>query len=175
MNRDTVIGIVGAAILVTAMVGVFYYERNAAPVGPGAATGTAGNMTGPSVTSSVAVGQTDTKIVNLTQTTAANVTFHLTWTATNGRDTLKLTIAPPTGSGITQGAVSEPSDTGDITVTVPVPAGANPSGGWEVKVEFTSASPGNVGPATPPVQPPSPVPVGQSDANVDYQVAVSLK
>lgn len=170
MNRDTVIGIVGAVILVTAMVGVFYYERNVAapPVGDG--DDAPANATGPTATGTVALGETHSQVVNVTQTAARNVTFTLTWSAASGADTLQLTVAPPTGSGILEGNVSEPSDSGEIVVTVPVPEGASPAGGWKIEVTFSEARPDQLpGGVPPPVTPPN-----STDASVDYTVAITL-
>lgn len=170
MNRDTTIGIVGCAILVAAMIGVFTYERATAQAsGAGIATRSV-PIVGPTVDGSVQLGKSDTKIANITATSATNVTFHLTWQATNGKDSLKITVAPPTGSGITEGAVSGAQDSGDISVTVRVPAGASPAGGWQVKVEFTNAAPA----AMPGgIQPPTPPP-NSTDASVTYHVATSI-
>lgn len=174
MNKDTVVGIVGAAILVTAMVGIFYYERGVAAdggIGGPGGPGTNANTTGPTVTGTVALGSTDSKLANITAASAGNVTFRLTWTATNGADTLQITVAPPTGSGIMEGSVSEPSDSGEITVTVAVPAGATPTGEWKVDVSFTQATPDPLpGGVPPPTNPP-----GSTDTSVDYRVAVTLR
>lgn len=168
MNRDTVVGIVGAVILVTAMVGVFYYERNVAATPTTGDDGPATNTTGPTATGTVAVGATESKLLNVTSATARNITFTLTWTATNGADTLQLTVAPPTGSGILEGAISDPSDTGTITVTVAVPEGANPVGEWKADVTFEQANPDPLPIGPPPVTPPN-----STDASVDFEIAVS--
>lgn len=172
MNRDTVIGIVGATILVLAMVGVFYYERGVAQeAGIGAGDDGAGgttNTTLPSITGSVALGQTDSQLVNVTSSTATNVTFTLTWSGSTAQrqNTLKLTVAPPTGSGITEGAVSDPSSSGEITVTVAVPAGADPMGEWKADVEFVSSGSGLPGGVSPP---------GTTDSSVSYTLDVTLR
>lgn len=172
MNRDTVVGIVGAVILVTAMVGVFYYERSVAatPNGEGDGGPATNSTSGPIVSGTVAVGATDSKLANVTATSARNVTFTLTWTATNGADTLQVTVAPPTGSGIMEGAVSEPSDSGEIVVTVEVPEGATPTGEWKIDVTFTQATPDPLPGGIPPPTPPP----NSTDASVDYSVAVTL-
>lgn len=168
VNRDVVIGIAGAAILVVAMVGVFVFEHDNAQANTTGGASPAATA-GPTVTGSVAVGKNDVKIANVTATNATNVTFHLTWKATQGKDTLKLTVAPPTGSNITAGAVSEAKDTGDITVSVAVPTGANPAGGWKVQVDFVKADATPVGGVITP-----PTPAGGTDASVSYTVAITL-
>lgn len=174
MNRDTVVGIVGSAILVAAMVGVFWYERSVAPVGDAAPTDAGGDpATPPSpVAGTVALGETATTLVNVSSANATvrNVTFQLTWSATNGRDTLKLTVAPPPGSGILEGAISEPTDSGDVSVTVQVPEGATAVGVWEVKVEFVRADPDPLPGGVPPPTPPP----NSTDESVAYSVATTL-
>lgn len=168
MNRDTLVGIVGCVVLVGAMVGVFWYERSTAEAA--AAPGTVTEIAGPTLDGTVGVGETATELAEFTATSARNVTFTLTWSATNGRDTLKLTVAPPTGSGITEGGMSQEEDDGHITLAVEVPEGASPQGPWEIKVQFVSAEPD---PLPGGVPPPSPVPA-QTDASVDFTVETSL-
>lgn len=173
MNRDTVVGIVGSAILVAAMVGVFWYERSVAQVGE-APDDAGGNPVAPPspVTGTVELGETATSLVNVPAANASvrNVTFRLSWTAENGRDTLKLTVAPPPGSGIPEGGMSEPADTGDVSVTVRVPEGATAVGVWEVKVEFVRADPDPLPGGLPPPTPPP----NSTDGSVDYSVATTL-
>lgn len=101
-------------------------------------------------------------------TSASNVTFRVTWTATNGRDALS-TIAPPTGGGITEGA-EDTQESGEITLTVPVPPGATPAGGWEVKVEFVTATPAPL-PGGIPLPTPPP---GSTDSSVAFDIAMSV-
>ena len=172
MNRDTLTGLVGVLVLAGAMVGVFFYERGTAQAAGIGAPDDADAATIPtelSLKGTATLGEVDTQIVTLTQATATSVTFRLSWTATNGKDTLKLTVAPPTGSGITEGGASEPTDTGEITLSVVVPAGASPAGGWEVKVEFVSAQPDPLPGGIPPPTPPP----GSTDASVSYTVDVT--
>lgn len=169
MNKDTWIGIVGCFILVAAMVGVFTYERanaQAAGTGPGTVT----ELAGPTISDTVALGDTKTSLAEFNATSARNVTFTLMWSATNGRDTLKLSVAPPTGSGIMEGGVSPEEDDGEITLTVQIPEDASPQGAWEVKVEFVRAQPD---PLPGGVPPPSPVPA-QTDASVAFTVETTL-
>lgn len=171
MNKDTWIGILGSLVLISAMVGVFVYERasaQAASDAPGDET-TAG-IAGPTLTDTVAIGETETSLANVTATSARNVTFTLAWTATSGRDTLKLTVAPPTGSGIPEGGASDGEDDGEIVVPVLVPEGASPQGQWEVKVEFVRAEPDLLPGGVPP---PSPVP-SETDSSVKYTIQTTL-
>lgn len=170
MNRDTLIGIVGCAVLVGAMVGVFWSERTTAlAAGAGPGDGRVTGIAGPALEGAVAIGETKTELAQIDAATARNLTFTLTWSATNGRDTLKLTIAPPTGSGIPEGGMSEEEDDGEITVTVRVPEGASAAGQWEVKVQFVSAEPDALPGGIPP---PDPLPA-ETDASVDYTVETS--
>jgi hypothetical protein len=171
MNRDLVVGIVGALVLVAGMVGVFVYERNVAIASGLGQNGAAGgaNVTIPSLSGSLAVGKTDDKMVNVTNASGVtNLTFHLTWKATMGQDTLKILVKPPVGGGVTEGANPPQSSSGDITATVAVPAGVDPSGTWDVQVTFVSADAGT------PVPPPVPVP-GTTDSSVSYNVAIAAK
>lgn len=174
MNRDVVTGVAGAIVLVAAMVGVFVYERNVAIAAGTAQTPPTGPLVldGPGLEGEVALGATEDALLNLTTPGMTNVTFTLTWTATNGRDTLRLTVAPPTGSGVEEGAVSEPEDDGEITVTVAVPntspTGTLGAGDWKVSVEFVDASPDTV--VDPPVTPP-----GTTDASVSWRLATTVE
>ncbi|MFA5862240.1 MAG: hypothetical protein WDA16_11160 [Candidatus Thermoplasmatota archaeon] len=167
MNRDLVIGIVGAIILVAGMVAVFSYERDAADTNVPGGAGALVNATGPTTTGTVDLGKSAEKLVTMNGTHLRNVTFTLTWKATNGKDTLKLTVSPP--AGVPEGAVSEPKDTGTITVTVPIPATDNATlgaGDWKIKVEFTRADAGT--PVPLPTAPP-----GTTDASVAWSVATT--
>ena len=168
MNRDLVTGIVGGLILVTALVGVFLYERNA---GNGPASGVSPppsiGYTLTPATGTVAVGSSAEQLMRVNASGIHHANFTLTWTATQGRDTLKLTVSPPAGSGITTGGVSQPSSSGSIRVPVDIPDGASPIGDWKVKVEFVSADPGA------PIPAPTALPVGM-DSSVSWSVGGSL-
>lgn len=170
MNKDTLVGIVGSVILVAAMVIVFAYERsNAVATDDGAPDDMAATFNNHTVAGSVGVGASDTKMDNFTVDGPTNVTFLLTWSATNGRDTLRLTVMPPPGSEMVEGATSEASDEGTISLRVAVPAGGWASGEWTVKVDFTEANPDSLpGGIDPPVPPPM-----STDSSVSYSVAVS--
>lgn len=165
MNKDTVIGIVGSVILVTAMVVVFVYERNNVQATPDVATPPTTHVAVASLSGSVAVSKSDSKMDNITAVGSTDIKFHLTWTATNGKDTLKLTVAPPKGN--LTAASSTPTDSGDVTVTVHVPAGTVVRGDWTVQVDFTTATPA---PLPGGIQPPA---GGMTDSTVSYTVAVA--
>ena len=165
MNKDTVIGIVGSALLVAAMVVVFVYERANAEVGD--EEGLTASIEQPSLSGTANVGQSDTKQANITAVGPSNVTFTLTWTAEQGSDTLKLSITPPSGSEIAAKGSSNEDD-GSITVTVPVPADYMGQGLWSVKVDFVSARPAPLpGGVSPPAG-------GMTDSSVSYSVAVAF-
>lgn len=171
MHRDTVIGIVGVVILVAAMVGVFTYERGQAGNLPDAGSGSTTNFTAPAESGTVALGATEDVDISLNQTGMTNVTFTLTWTATNGVDTLRLVVTPANDTGLTSGFESDAEDDGEITLTVPVPntnaAGTTGVGNWRVSVEFVSADPDL--PAPDPVPPPP----GTTDTEVDFTIDIA--
>lgn len=172
MHRDTVTGLVGAAILVAAMVGVFYYERGVAADPTPDDVGAARTVTvgGPSLEGTTPVGQSTDKPFALNRTGVTNVTFTLKWTAQAGADTLRLTVRPSAATGIEEGGVSEPEDDGEIRLAIPVnnttPEGALGVGEWVVTVEFVSAATGT--PLPPGVAP------GTSDAQVAWAVETGL-
>jgi hypothetical protein len=178
MNKDTVIGIVGAVILVGAMVAVFVYERNspAAQQAAAAANGGAFSLVtaaGPSAKDSVALGASKDATISIARQNLTNATFTLTWTAGSGKDTLSLMVMGPDGLG---SMTATKSDTGKVTVTVPIPNAAptpgSPTtkgvGDWKVTVKFESADPGL--PVSPPVNPP----VG-TDSSVSWSVSTDLQ
>lgn len=171
MHRDTVIGIVGVVILVAAMVGVFTYERGQAAGLTGPDGTTPVTEAGPSLDGSVAVGATEDGTIQLNRTGMTNVTFTLKWTAANGVDTLRLSVAPSAQTQMTTGASSDAEDDGEITLTVAVPNtvanGAIGVGAWQVSVEFVSAATGL--PAEPPVPPP-----GTTDAQVAWTLSTTI-
>jgi hypothetical protein len=164
MNKDTVIGIIGSVVLVTAMVVVFVYERNNMPAAPVVTTPVT-HVAVASLAGSVSLSGRDAKMDNITAVGPTDVKFHLTWTATNGKDTLILTVTPPKGN--VSAVTSAPTDSGDATVVVHVPAGTVLRGDWKVQVEFTSAKPT---PLPVPIQPPA---GGMTDASVSYSVGVT--
>lgn len=167
MNKDTLVGIVGSALLVAAMVVVFAYERaNAAEVRDNG-EGLTPSIGQASLTGTVNVGSSDTKTSDITAVGATNVTFMLTWTASQGTDTLRLAVTPPAGSDITA-RTSQAEDDGSITVTVPVPADYAAQGNWTLKVDFVSAEPDTLpGGVTPPVG-------GMTDSSVSYTISVAF-
>lgn len=170
MHRDTVIGLVGVAILVAAMVGVFSYEQTQA-ADLGAAGLALQNATLPALDGTTALGDVSEETVAIGQTGITNVTFTLRWSATNGADTLALAIVPPNGTA-SQEVFDAQGDGGELVVTVPVPntnrAGAVGSGDWQVSVQFVSASTGL------PQEPPVPVP-GTTDAQVAWTLDTTVQ
>lgn len=189
LNKDTVIGIVGSIVLVAAMIGVFTYERSQANAGAFAVTWESVQSDGPSAEGSTPLQQSTETTVDIAQTNLTSVDFTVSWTPTQGTDTLRVTVTPPEGSGLN---ATEPveGDSGTITVSVPVPnalptvdraAGADESdatarlaqsyaspvgtGTWTITVEFVSASGVIPVPGAPPVG---------SDTEVAWTAASSL-
>lgn len=192
MNKDTVVGIVGAALLVVAMIGVFKYEGSQAQSTLGSqafdVTWATATANGPALDGTTPLEGATSGNLTVAQANLTQVKFTLTWTAQNGRDTLALTVTPPAGSGLQANSTS--SDAGTLTLvfdvpnTVPEPhpvfgnsqADAERrladqqtkrlgTGEWGVTVEFTDAT-GITGVLPVPGAPP----VAQ-----DEQVAWSLK
>lgn len=120
MDKDTVVGIVGAVILIAAMVGVFYYEgTNEAVTGTGGSgwtvtwpTATTG---GPSANGQTNEGQTSSQKVMIDASNLTKVEFTLTWTDDVGSaDEFILKVTPPGG-----GAAKEASGSASpLTVTI---------------------------------------------------------
>ena len=165
MNRDTAVGIAGAVLLVAAMVVVFAYERDNAQASSAAPV--AAHLANAKLTGSVARGASDSKTDHIAQAGPANVTFHLTWTATNGKDTLTITATPPPGSGL-KAATSQATDSGSASVTVPIPANQASDGNWTIEVDFAQATPAPLpGGVSPPVG-------GMTDASASYTVDVKV-
>lgn len=160
------VGVVGSSLLVAAMVVVFVYERANAEVLDEEDELTAA-IAQASLSGTVGVGLSDTKTDNITAVGPSNVTFTLTWSAEQGTDTLKLTVTPPSGSGMGMVA-SVAEDDGSITVRVTVPDGYAAQGNWTVKVDFLSAEPDTLpGGVSPPAG-------GMTDDSVGYKVAVAF-
>lgn len=172
MNKDTVVGILGAVILVAAIIGIITYESSLpAASGTGPTPGGGGGMQfnvsaadGPTLASqgAQAEGTTQNGTVLLNQTNITKVEFTLTWTddtANSAPDTFDLIITSPEGktfhdqqSGGSAKVVFSPLN--------PVPNGTAMTGRvgtgtWRIQVHMVDA--GDVGP-TPPVPPPAPVP-----------------
>lgn len=168
MNKDTLIGIVGSVLLVAAMVIVFAYERANAEVASDGDDDLVASIAQASLGGSVAVGASDTKTNNITAVGPSNLTFTLTWTASQGSDTLRLTVTAPSGSTGISAMTSPAEDDGSITVKVPIPADYAGQGLWSVKVDFTQATPDSLpGGVSPPVG-------GMTDSSVSYTVAVAF-
>lgn len=168
MNKDTVVGIVGACALVAVMIGVFAYEYNSAP---DASDLVASTSAGPNASATTNVGASSTQTVELTQTHISNVTFTLTWTAQAAPDTLKLSVEGPNGIAP---VASQAEDDGSITLTVPVDHldADKGAGQWTLTVDFVSAEETSDGlpmgidnPATEP----------ESDSSVAWTVKTSVE
>jgi hypothetical protein len=113
MKRDLVIGIVGAAILVAAMVGVFRYEAARA----GSAYDvewTTTTLDGPVQAGETAEGQRSEVTLAISEANLTALTFVLTWTDDVGAgDEFQLTVVDPAGE-VSQSARST---TGEIALT----------------------------------------------------------
>jgi hypothetical protein len=166
-----VVGIVGAAILVAGMVGVFAYERNVAPPPTGTSTdGGAGGGAIPqpaSASGTTSVGQATTTAVHVNATRASFANFTVSWTpGQTSSDTLQVNVTGPSGEKATQSG-----NGGRIVLSIPVPAGASPTGDWNVTIAFVSAA--LAGPVTPPVNPPVSPPAG-TDGSVSWKLDAQL-
>jgi len=180
MHKDTVVGILGAVILVAAMVGIFYYEGTQVPGGTSTVGGNGSTLRvnwtsvpvdGPQQQGSTNEGGSSDTSVSLNQTNITSIEFMLQWTddiPNSGPDHFRMTVTPPNGTNIS-GADAE----GDASFSVNIPVGSAPNattasalqlaqwvstkgmGNWTVHIELTNA--GDVG-QDPPVPPPVPIP-----------------
>lgn len=101
MKRDVVIGIVGAAILVAAMVGVFRYEAGRAGTAFDVAWTTSG-IAGPTADGETAEGAQSELTLNVTQANLTRLVFHLNWTDDAGTpDEFEFTVIDPSGESQT--------------------------------------------------------------------------
>lgn len=179
MKKDLVIGLVGTAILVTAMVGVFRFEA--------AQAGTSFEVVFPTTTSDLAAvegatdeGASSSEVVDVTRPNATTIEFVLTWTddtANSAPDEFNLTVVGPTGATRSiQGATSpltvrfeqlnSPPPEARVLGASEEDARARASiefmtsagmGAWNVTVLLVAA--GDVG------QPDNPVPLAQDTGN----------
>jgi hypothetical protein len=187
MNKDTVVGILGAVILVAAMVAIFYYEGTQAPAGT--ATGGGGNLppgttfretsaAGPSASGN-AQGGTPAEgdiMVNATNVTA--IEFTLTWiddvpdpTTASGNDEFSVTITTPDNRSLP--AVTSNNGTATVLVrplcgvpngTIPAGPCMTGTGRYHYSVEVTPQG------AAAPVPAPVPLP-GVADGGNDFSIA----
>lgn len=117
VTKDTIIGVVGAVILVAALTGVFYYEGSSAE---GAGGGSQWDVTwateteeGPSADGSTDEDETTEETLAVSATNMTDATFTLTWTDDQGSpDTFNLTVTSPTGE-----TRSAEGDSEEISVT----------------------------------------------------------
>lgn len=97
MKRDLVIGIVGAFILIAAMVGVFRYEAARAGSAYDVEWATT-QLAGPGDAGTAAAGDRAEVPLNVTQTNLTSIAFVLTWTDDVGSgDVFRITVVDPTG------------------------------------------------------------------------------
>lgn len=181
MNKDTVVGIVGAVILVVAMIGVFKYEgeQGAATLGANAydVTWATGDSNGPTESGTTALKSKSDKTLTLATTNLTKVQFTLAWKPTNGKDSFKLTVTGPDGEPKPQTVAGDGGSSNSLTLTfdniqeIPIKAqqfaddeteaqarlakdhtGRKGTGAWTVTVEFTDATGIQLVPGAPPVQ-----------------------
>lgn len=129
LNRDTLVGIVGAAILVAAMAGIFWYEGTRG-------AGTTGSFrfdvewataaeNGPQTSGNLAEGESTDETVAIEREGLASVDFVLVWTDSVGTgDTFKVTVTSPTGETKTAEATNDGGAEGEAKVTF---TGLNPA------------------------------------------------
>jgi hypothetical protein len=124
MNKDTVVGILGAVILVAAMVGIFYYEGTQSPqavagggpgTGPFAVAWKTNTTSLPDLTGQSAEGDAGSpQVVRVAQSNITKVEVVLTWTddvANSGPDQFQLTVRSPSGQ-----TLNASGDSGSVSV-----------------------------------------------------------
>lgn len=127
MHKDTIVGIAGAAILIAAMAGVFWYEGTRGAESAGArefaVVFAAADGNGPSKAGTATVGTPVADKLTLVSGNFTKITFTLLWTDDAGApDSFKIRIEPPNATGLAaQETEAEPNE-------------ANGKG--EIKVEF---------------------------------------
>lgn len=108
MHKDTIVGIAGAAILVAAMAGVFWYEGTRGAETQGARSFSVSfaeaPVNGPSKTGTANVGTPVVETFKIAQGNLTKITFTLVWTdestPNNQPDTFTLKVEPPNGTTI---------------------------------------------------------------------------
>lgn len=180
MNKDTVVGILGAVILVAAMVGIFYYEGTQAPAGAGVATGGAGplslnwttsSVAGPSARGQTTEGDSTEERVNVSAANLTRIEFVLEWAddvMNSGPDVFNVTVTSPAGDTLT-GTGRDGRATVTFSPVNPVPTATrgsqadlerlrttNGTGTWLVVIELSDAGDVMVGPLEPPPVPGAP-------------------
>lgn len=178
MKRDTIIGIAGAVLLVAAMAGIFKFEGSQPASSLGSAAfdvaWTTADANGPTTTASTPLGDTTETLLDISQTNLTRAKFTVTWTPTQGTDTLRVVITPPEGSGL--GRNETTADSGEAAIEFDVPNALPPefrlfandedqarsrvaeqntktvgTGEWTIAVTFESASGVVPVPGLPPV------------------------
>lgn len=115
--KDTIIGIVGAVILVAALTGVFYYEGSSAEGADGAneydLTWDTRTTDGPGVDGETQEEETTTETLTVEAANITEATFTLTWTDDTGSaDTFNVTVTSPAGE-----TESASGDSEELSVT----------------------------------------------------------
>ncbi|MHB8605144.1 MAG: hypothetical protein ACYDCK_07775 [Thermoplasmatota archaeon] len=174
------LGVIGAVVLLAAMVGVFWYEGSggASTIGSKsfAVSWASADNPGPSGKGTSNLGASGEAQVNVSTPNLTRLAFTVTWAATNGKDTVKVTITPPAGvpgGNRTFGPAS--SGRADIAFDLPTTLPATSTifadteslalarlapthtatlgeGAWKVVVAFTDASGVDPLPMGPPLQ-----------------------
>lgn len=101
LKKDLVIGIVGATILVAAMVGVFRYEASRTAGNAFEVEWTSGSFAGPSANGVAQEGETTETMLSIDRANLTAVTFVLSWTddvANSQPDEFEVSIRSPDGT-----------------------------------------------------------------------------
>lgn len=167
MHRDTVVGLVGAVLLVAALVGIFFYEARNAPATDTGAFATVAEE-GPGVQGDpIGEGATGEHDLEIDAQGLAAIDFVVVWNDDNGDpDVFQVRVLGPGGVSRT----SETEDDGEIRVRFEglnaSPSGTNGTGVWHVTVELVDA----IGTTTPLGE----APVQQDGGNA-YAVQTDLE
>jgi hypothetical protein len=140
MNKDTVVGILGAVILVAAMVGIFYYEGTQAPgatangggggagTGPFAVSWTTAEKAGTAVQGSTDWGASSTQQANVTGSNVTKISFAVTWTP-NAVSAESVTVTGKGPGGLSCTGQASTSGTATCDVNVGAAPAVNRTGG----------------------------------------------
>ncbi len=118
--KDTLIGIVGAIILVAALTGVFYYEGSQANGAAGSqaydVAWSSRTVNGPGADGYLEEGNSEDVELNITTRNLTTATFVLEWTDDTGDpDRFRVTVTSPDGAFTN----TSEGNSGRITVTIP--------------------------------------------------------
>ncbi len=197
MNKDTIVGIVGAVILVGAMVGVFWYEgTQASALGAERFAVNFPNQAGsfPEVKGSTLEGQSTTQTISVDRANLTSLEFSLAWTddeAGTAADQFILTVESPDGSisrskGPATSPISVAIDSATLGQAAPEPktengrneadaasrvaaahTGTAGNGNWTVTIEMSQAGKGTCAPQ------PVGCPAGQGDTGNSWTLKVA--